>query len=184
MSAAPEYHHIDTELAEGRVWRARELLAARVASSDFNPDLFRRYAAVLHAMGDYDEAGRFYMLAGANAGTEGLLADQFLQRRAQPLNELWAAMPAAAHRIKPESATGPMAAVLIQTGYDKTAVGALLTGLITRHAAAETRSFTLAIPHSVPSEASGIALALTAAALVFLGLLKLIEMVAAIVRYL
>jgi hypothetical protein len=184
MSAVPEYHHIDTELTEGRLWRARELLAAEVLTSDFDPDLFRRYGAVLQAMGDQDEAGRFYMLAGENSGTEGLLADQFLQRRAQPLNELWAAMPAAAHRIKPESVTGPMAAVLIQTGYDKTAVAALLTGLITRHAAAETRGFTLAIPHSVPSEASGIALTLTGAALVFLGLLKLIEMVAAILRYL
>ena len=112
MSGLPDYHHIDTELAEGRVWRSRELLAARVSTSDFNPDLFRRYAAVLHAMGDQDEAGRFYMLAGANAGTEGLLADQFLQRRAQPLNELWAAMPAAAHRIKPESATGPMLSLI------------------------------------------------------------------------
>lgn len=184
MRAAADYHQIDTELAEGRLWRARELLAAHVLTSDFDPELFRRYGAVLQAMGDQDEAGRFYMLSGENAGTEGLLADQFLQRRAQPLNELWAAMPAAAHRIKPESLTGPMAAVLIQTGYDKTAVGALLTGLITRHAAAETRSFTLAIPHSLSSEAFGIALTLSVAALVFLGLLKLIETVAAILRYL
>lgn len=183
MSDPPDYQ-IETELAEGRLWRARELLAARIATSDFDPHLFRRYGAVLHAMGDQDEAGRFYMLAGENSGTEGLLADQFLQRRAQALNELWAAMPAAAHRIKLESATEPMAAVLIQTGYDKAAVGALLSGLITRHAAAETRSFSLSIPHSVPSEASGIALTLGIAALVFLGLLKLIEMAAAILRYL
>lgn len=184
MSAPLGYHHIDTELAEGRAWRARELLAARVLTSDFDPELFRRYGAVLQAMGDQDEAGRFYMLAGENSGTEGLLADQFLQRRAQPLNELWAAMPAAAHRIKPESPTQPMSQVLIETGYDKAAVGALLSGLITRHAAAETRSFTLAIPHSISSEASGIALSLSVATLVFLGLLKLIEMVAAVLSYL
>lgn len=181
---AQAFADINTELAEGRMWRARELLAARVLTSDFDPDLFRRYGAVLHAMGDQDEAGRFYMLAGESSGTEGLLADQFLQRRAQPLNELWAAMPAAAHRIKPESVTAPMAQVLMETGYDKAAVGAMLSGLITRHAAAETRSFTLAIPHSISSEASGIALTLGVAALVFLGLLKLIEMVAAIVRHL
>lgn len=184
MSGLQDYHHIDTELAEGRVWRARELLAARVLTSDFDPDLFRRFGAVLQAMGDQDEAGRFYMLAGANAGTEGLLADQFLQRRAQPLNELWAGMPGAAHRIKPESVTGPMAAALIQTGYDQTAVSALLSGLITRHAAAETRSFTLSIPHTISSEASGIALTLFAAALLFLGAIKLIEMAAVIFRYL
>lgn len=184
MSAPADYHQVEDELAEGRVWRARELLAVRVLTSDFDPELFRRYAAVLQAMGDQDEAGRFYMLAGANSGTEGLLADQFLQRRAQRLNELWAAMPDAAHRIKPESVTGPMAAVLIQTGYDQTAVGALLSGLITRHAAAETRGFTLAIPHSISSEASGIALTLFAFALLILGAIKLLEMLTVIFRYL
>lgn len=181
---ADQFADIDAELAEGRMWRARELLAARVLTSDFDPDLFRRYGAVLQAMGDQDEAGRFYMLAGASAGTEGLLADQFLQRRAQPLSELWAAMPEAACRVKPDSALAPMSALLIQTGYDKNAVAAMISALITRHAAAETRSFTLSIPHTVSSEASGIALALFAAALLILGVIKLIEMVSVMFLYL
>ena len=95
---------IDAELARGRLWRARELLAARVANSGFDPELFRRYAAVLQAMGDQDEAGRFYMLAGEKSGTEGLLADQFIKRRSLPLAELWATMPPAAFSIDSNTA--------------------------------------------------------------------------------
>lgn len=172
-----EYAAIESEIAEGRVWRARELLAARVAKSDFDPDLFRRYAAVLQDMGDQDEAGRFYMLAGERSGTEGLLADQFLKRRDQALSELWAAMPDAARRVTPESAVQPMIALLLQAGYGKEAVASLISGLITEHTERDARSWSLSVPHSLPSETAGVVLTIAAAVIFLLGLLKLLDLV-------
>ena len=49
-------------MAAGQLRRARELLAAPVASSDFDPDLLRRYAAVLPRV------------FGENSSTGGLVA--------------------------------------------------------------------------------------------------------------
>lgn len=180
---ADDYALIEAELAEGRLWRAREMLAARVATSGFDPDLFRRYAAVLQDMGDQDEAGRFYMLAGERSGTEGLLADQFLKRRDLPLAELWSAMPDAARRVTPESAVQPMIALLLQAGYGKEAVAALVSGLITQTMERETRGWTLAIPHSLSSETAGVVLSIAAAVVFLLGLLKLVQIVAALLGY-
>lgn len=167
---------IDMELAEGRTWRARELLAARVVASSYDPELFRKYAAVLHAMGDQDEAGRFHVLAGDRSGTEGLLAHQFLKRRALPLPELWSAMPDAARRIGPDTETKPLTALLLEAGYDGNAVAALLSELITQHAARETRTFTLSVPHSLSSETAGVVMTIAAAAIFLLGVLKLLEL--------
>lgn len=180
---AAEYSLIDAELAEGRLWRARELLAARLAKSDFDPELFRRYAAVLQAMGDQDEAGRFYVLAGDNSGTEGLLADQFLRRRDQPLSELWSAMPDAARRVTPESQVAPLIALLLQTGYGKEAVAALISGLIAENIERDTRGWSLSIPHSLPSEATGVVFTIAAAVIFLLGLLKVLELVRALFGY-
>lgn len=180
---ADDYTAIDAELADGRLWRARELLAARVAASNFDPELFRRYAAVLHAMGDQDEAGRFYMLAGERSGTEGLLADQFIRRRALPLPELWAAMPEAARRIGPDTETKRLTALLLEAGYDGNAVAALLSDLITHNAARETRSWMLSVPHSLSSETAGVVLSIAAAVIFLLGLLKLLQIVASLFGY-
>lgn len=180
---ADDYAPIDAELGEGRLWRARELLAARLVTSSYDHELFRRYAAVLHAVGDHDEAGRFYLLAGERSGTEGLLANQFLNRRAQPLPELWSAMPEAARRIGPDSAIQPLTAILLEAGYDGNAVAALLSHLITQHAARETRSWTLSVPHSLSSETAGVILSIAAAAIFLLGLLKLLQIVASLFGY-
>jgi hypothetical protein len=180
---AQDYAPIDAELADGRLWRARELLAGRVAASDFDPELFRRYAAVLQAMGDQDEAGRFYMLAGERSGTEGLVANQFLRRRALPLPELWSAMPDAARRISPDTETKPLTALLLEAGYDGTAVAALLSGLVTQHAERETHGWTLSVPHSLSSETAGVVLSIAAAAIFLLGLLKLMQIFASLLGY-
>lgn len=91
------------ELAAGRLWRAKEILRGRLSNSDYDCDLFARYADVLHRMGDEDEAGRYYFLSARRDGIAGDLAHAFLTRRAQwtPL-EIWGGMPVAAVKLSDE----------------------------------------------------------------------------------
>lgn len=90
---------VDVEIAQGRLWRAKEILRGRLASGGYDADLFARYADVLAAMGDADEAGRYGLLAGCLDGAHGERARAFLaRRRSRPFAQLWSEMPAAARR--------------------------------------------------------------------------------------
>jgi hypothetical protein len=88
----------DVEIAKGRYWRAKQILSGRIANSHYDAEIFRRYAVVLQAMNDDDEAGRYYFLAGTSEGNGSMLAREFLARReGVGLRELWLSMPKAAH---------------------------------------------------------------------------------------
>jgi len=47
------------ELANGRAWRAKEILSGRLRNSAYDAELFRLYAKVLNAMGDDNEDPAF-----------------------------------------------------------------------------------------------------------------------------
>src|SRR5207244_2839830 len=57
------YKRVDDALARGELWRAKEILRGRVASSHFDPVLFERYGEVLLAAADLFEAGKFLFLS-------------------------------------------------------------------------------------------------------------------------
>lgn len=118
-----DYARVEEEVARGRLWRAKEILAGRLAQADYDIELFNRYATVLHAMGDDDAAGRYYFLGGSTTGAAGELARRFLTRRgAQQLNVLWATMPSAARRVTAGSVPEPAITLLREIGHSPEAV--------------------------------------------------------------
>lgn len=59
------YEIVDQAIADGKLWRAKEILQGRLASQYFDTELLRRYGEVLLAMGDLIEAGRMLFCSGA-----------------------------------------------------------------------------------------------------------------------
>ena len=58
------YERVDTEVAEGRLWRAKEILQGNIRTLGYDTELFERYGQVLLAMGDVVEAGKYLFLSG------------------------------------------------------------------------------------------------------------------------
>lgn len=180
---------VEAECAEGRYWRAREILAGRLSSSDYDPELFRRFADVLYTMGDDDEAGRYYLLAGQRGrspdNTAQALAQHFLKRRrGTPIEQIWASMPRAAHRLTDATLAAPLADALEQAGYDADAVSTLIDTAVEKHRQRRLRGLRPFIPHSITSETAGIGLAIAIFLIFLLGILKLAEIAGNILSYL
>src|SRR5215204_5089986 len=57
---------VEKAVAEGKLWRAKEILQGNIAAAPFDPALYERYGTVLLAMGDLVEAGKYLFLAGTN----------------------------------------------------------------------------------------------------------------------
>src|SRR5215203_3361718 len=57
---------VEKAVAEGKLWRAKEILQGKIAAAPFDPALYERFGTVLLAMGDLVEAGKYLFLAGTN----------------------------------------------------------------------------------------------------------------------
>lgn len=127
---AGRFDSIDSEIAAGRLWRAKEMLAGRVADAGYDAELFERFARVLAEMRDDDVAGRYFLLAGVRDGEGGMLARAFLKRRQkQKLAVLWATMPAAARRLTLARLPDGTRALLTEAGFTAAAVERMVQGL-------------------------------------------------------
>jgi len=62
--AKPFSDNVLTALANGELWRAKELLQSQVASAKFDALLYEQYGVVLLEMGDSLEAGKYLFLSG------------------------------------------------------------------------------------------------------------------------
>lgn len=137
---ARRFDKADGEIAAGRPWRAKEMLAGRVADAGYDAELFRRYAQVLADMRDDDAAGRYFLLAGARDGEGGMLARAFLERRRrQGIEAVWATMPAAARRLEAPMLPAGTKSLLIEAGFSVAAVDRLARGLVRPAATAPRR---------------------------------------------
>jgi len=58
------YKKSDKYLAEGCLWRAKEILQGHLATSKYDVVLFEKYGLVLLEMGDLLEAGKYLFLSG------------------------------------------------------------------------------------------------------------------------
>lgn len=50
-------------IAEGRLWRAKEILSSSIPQYGYSMELYRTYADLLYKMGDDLQAGRYYLLS-------------------------------------------------------------------------------------------------------------------------
>lgn len=60
----PFLEKAERELANGNLWRAKEILQGSLPSANYNVKLFEKLGVVLLQMGDLPEAGKFLFLSG------------------------------------------------------------------------------------------------------------------------
>ena len=86
-------------LAAGRLWRAKEILAGRIGSGQYQPDLCEQLGLLLLRMGDDLQAGKFLFLSGQRRPEDQAAIDLFVRRHARGgRHALLAAFPAAVRR--------------------------------------------------------------------------------------
>lgn len=74
---------VEKAVAEGKLWKAKEVLQGRIKASRFDPALYEKYGTVLLAMGDLVEAGKYLFLAGANEPEYLNARELYLSRHAR-----------------------------------------------------------------------------------------------------
>ena len=80
-AVAPPFHpKVQPFIDDGRLWRAREYLASRIASSPYDAALCHQLGWVLLRMGDELEAGRYLFASGQRRPAYREAIEQFLDR--------------------------------------------------------------------------------------------------------
>jgi hypothetical protein len=74
---------VEAELAVGRAWRAKEILAGNIASGSTDPAILERYGRLLDVLGDRVEAGKYLYLSGVRRPEYEHSIALFLQRHAR-----------------------------------------------------------------------------------------------------
>jgi hypothetical protein len=105
------------EVGAGRLWRAKELLRAATAQSAYEPDLYEQFGAVLLAMGDTLEAGRWLFVSGRRDAEYEPAIALFLERHGRHGGRrLYASLPAAARLGGPSCYPLPLCDELRELG--------------------------------------------------------------------
>ncbi len=71
---------IQTEIDQGRVWRAKDFLRQKIRHSEYDETLFSAYADVLSMMHDDLEAGKYYFLSGLRSANQKKKIEIFFER--------------------------------------------------------------------------------------------------------
>ena len=74
---------VDAALAEGKLWRAKEILQGRLGQSPYDPALYGLYGSVLLRMGDLVEAGKYFFLSGERRPEQREAIELYLHRHAR-----------------------------------------------------------------------------------------------------
>lgn len=74
---------VEAEVAVGRVWRAKEILAGNIASGMGDALILERYGQLLESVGDRVEAGKYLYLSGVRRAEYEHPIALFLQRHAR-----------------------------------------------------------------------------------------------------
>jgi hypothetical protein len=90
---------LQAALDTGQLWRAKEILAGRIGSADFSPELCEQFGKLLLQMGDDLQAGKYLFLSGVRL-TEYESAIRLYVRRYSRAGwqSLLGSFPAAARR--------------------------------------------------------------------------------------
>jgi uncharacterized protein DUF6584 len=70
----------ENEVAQGRLWRAKEILQSSIPNFGYNVELFEMLGVVLLKMGDLPEAGKFLFLSGIRMSEYDPAIEIFLRK--------------------------------------------------------------------------------------------------------
>ena len=74
------FQSVDSEIASGRAWRAKEILEGHIRNSPYSPALYERHGQILLSMQDTLNAGRFFFLSGVFLSVRLTRGRRFSQR--------------------------------------------------------------------------------------------------------
>ena len=84
MPAESTLERVEKEIANGRLWRAKEILRSSIANVGYSKPILHRLADVLLSMNDDMEAGKYFLLAVDEPNARQLAAmELFLTRYAR-----------------------------------------------------------------------------------------------------
>lgn len=106
-------------LDRGELWRAKEILQGRIGSSPYDPTLYEQYGAVLLAMRDLREAGKYLFLSG-NRRSEYEPAITLYLHQHRDGRSLLGTFPARAREIPRDRFPEPVRAELLARGVPET----------------------------------------------------------------
>ena len=109
--------HADKELAQGRLWRAKEILQSTIPNAGYDPELFERLGLVLLKMGDLREAGRYLFLSGRRESEYEESIGLFLARYQTNPRTLYATFPRVAKLAARTDYPEPLTGELKQLGF-------------------------------------------------------------------
>ena len=76
----PLLTRIDTEVAAGRAWRAKEIVGSSLSQAWLHPEVVERYGQLLLTLGDEMEAGKYLWLSGVRTAAYEPAIALFLHR--------------------------------------------------------------------------------------------------------
>jgi hypothetical protein len=109
--------HVRAALDEGKLWRAKEILQGRVGNMPYSPELYEQYGAVLLAMDDRMQAGKYLFLSGVRRAEYGDAIVLFLDRHGRKLQRgLISSFPANARSLPLERLPAEVQRELVARG--------------------------------------------------------------------
>jgi hypothetical protein len=79
---------LESEMAAGRLWRAKEILQGPLRNAGYDPLRFEQYGRVLLHLGDMAESGIYLFLSGARNPEYREAIGSFMGRHAKSINTL------------------------------------------------------------------------------------------------
>lgn len=83
QDSSERFARVEPALAEGKSWRAKEMLQGNIAGTQYDAELYERYGLVLMLMGDMVEAGKYLFLAGRDEPNYAEAVGLYLSRHAK-----------------------------------------------------------------------------------------------------
>jgi len=71
---------IEFELKNNRLWRVKELLSSAIKNYDYDEELYLEYAKTLYKLGDYMESGKYFLLTNTKEKEYLEATELFLNR--------------------------------------------------------------------------------------------------------
>jgi hypothetical protein len=116
-NANRSFERVDEAIAEGRLWRAKEILQGNIAVQDFHAELYERYGQLLLRMSDLAEAGKYLFLSGARKPGYEASIGLFLDKHRRDPNRIFHAQPRHAKRALWEDLPLPVRQEMDELGF-------------------------------------------------------------------